>query len=74
MKKQFFRAVSATLIKNYFDDKDNKKNEDALSNLKKQYQELQNVNRFIAERIRGAIKKDAAVNAIILLDVLSKKV
>ena len=73
-EETIFRAVSATLIKNYFDGKVNKENEDSLSNLKRQYQELQNVNRFIAERIRGAIKKDAAVNAIILLDVLSKRV
>ena len=34
----------------------------------------QDLNRFMADRIRDAIRKDAAVNAIVLLDVLSKEV
>ncbi|MFK5913393.1 MAG: hypothetical protein QM484_03390 [Woeseiaceae bacterium] len=73
-EETIFRAVSATFLKNYFDQKDNKNGEDALIKLKQQYSELQNVNRFIAERIRSATKRDAAVNAIVLLDILSKKV
>lgn len=71
-EETIFRAVSATLLKEYFSEE--KTNEDPLKKLKKQYQELQGLNRFIAERIRGAIKRDAAVNAIVLLDVLSKRV
>lgn len=73
-EETIFRAVSATLLKNYFANEKNRNYEDSLIELKEQYQELQNINRFIAERIRGAIKKDAAVNAIVLLDVLSKSV
>ena len=73
-EETIFRAVSATLLRLFFEDKKNKNFENALDDLKKQYQEIQEVNRFIAERIRGAIQKDAAVNAIVLLDVLSKKV
>lgn len=73
-EETIYRAASATLLKKYFKKKDNDKNTDPLNDLKQQYMDLQDVNRFIAERIRGAIKRDAAVNAIVLLDVLSKKV
>lgn len=71
-EETIFRAVSATLLKEYFNGSE--KNVEPLNELKQQYKELQNLNRFIAERIRGAIKYDAAVNAIVLLDVLSKQV
>lgn len=71
-EETIFRAVSATFLKNYFSGKEC--DDDPLSELKQQYSELQDINRFIAERIRGAIKRDAAVNAIVLLDVLSKSV
>jgi Domain of unknown function (DUF6901) len=73
-EETIFRAVSAAFLKNYFDNNENNKNEDALIMLKQQYTELQDLNYFIAERIRSAIQKDAAVNAIVLLDALSKKV
>ncbi len=73
-EETIFRAVSATFLKKYFDDKEDKNDQDQLVELKQQYEELQDLNRFIAERIRGATKRDAAVNAIVLLDVLSKSV
>ena len=47
---------------------------DSLINLKHKYAELEDLNRYIADRIRNAIRKDAAVNAIVLLDILSKEV
>lgn len=72
-EETIFRAVSATFMKQYFNQEKNK-NDDALSELKMNYQKLQELNRFIADRIRTAIKRDAAVNAIVLLDVLSKSV
>ncbi|MDH5601598.1 MAG: hypothetical protein OEY78_09870 [Gammaproteobacteria bacterium] len=71
-EETIFRTVSSTLLRNYLRDKDNKTIEAALADLKNQYWELQEVNQFIAKRIRVAIKKDAAVNAIVLLDALSK--
>ena len=71
-EETIFRAVSATFLKEYFSE--DKVNADPLKELKQQYNELQDLNRFIAERIRNAIKHDAAVNAIVLLDVLSKQV
>ena len=73
-EETIFRAVSATFLKSYFEKNNAHNGDDALSELKQQYQELQDLNRFIAARIRSAIQKDAAVNAIVLLDVLSKKV
>lgn len=73
-EETIFRIVSATFLKKYFDHKKNKSDEDSLVELKQQYQDLQDLNRFIAERVRGAIKRDTAVNAIVLLDVLSKSV
>lgn len=73
-EETIFRAVSAAFLKKYFDDKEDKNDQDQLVELKQQYEELQDLNRFIAERIRGATKRDAAVNAIVLLDVLSKSV
>lgn len=73
-EETIFRAVSATFLKKYFDHKEIKNDEDSLFELKQKYKELQDLNRFIAERIRGATKCDAAVNAIVLLDVLSKSV
>lgn len=71
-EETIFRAVSAKLLENYFDK--NNENEDPIAELKNQYNDLQDLNRFIAERVRSAIKRDAAVNAIVLLDILSKKV
>ena len=73
-EETIFRAVSATFVRNYFDDEESKRNEDPLGKLKQQYQELQDLNRFIANRVRNAIERDAAINAIVLLDALSKKV
>ena len=73
-EETIFRAVSATFLKEYFNDNGNKKNTDPLGELKQQYQELQDLNRNMATRIRSAIKRDAVVNAIVLLDVLSKRV
>ena len=73
-EETIFRAVSATFLRKFFDKEERKSNEDPLGVLKQQYQELQDLNRFIANRVRSAIERDAAINAIVLLDVLSKKV
>jgi len=72
-EETLFCVVSSSLLKNYIDDTAQTHTE-ILQNLKKNYQDIQDINRFMAYRIRGAIKKDAAVNAIVLLDVLSKSV
>ena len=43
----------------------------SLSRLKEDYAELSIVNVALAERIRAAIKRDAAVNALIILDAFA---
>ena len=68
------RAVSMTFLKKYFENRTELNGEDILAELKQQYREVQEINRFLANRVRAAIKRDAAVNAIVLLDILSKKV
>lgn len=73
-EETIFRAVSAMFLKKYFDRGGNINDQDSLAELKENYHELESLNYFIAERIRGAIKRDAAINAIVLLDVLSKRV
>ena len=73
-EETIFRAVSATFLRSYFDEDERKNREDPLAKLKQQYQELQALNHYIANRVRSAIDRDAAINAIVLLDVLSKKV
>lgn len=71
-EETIFRTVSASFLKEYFSGAE--KNTAPLMELKRQYNDLQNLNRFIAQRIRRAIKQDAVVNAIVLLDILSKQV
>ena len=82
-EETIFRAVSMAFLADYFvsREKDDagkfdkeQSDHDSLRNLKFKYAELQDLNRFMADRIRDAIKKDAAINAIVLLDVLSKEV
>lgn len=68
------RAVSMTFLKKYFENRTELNGEEILAELKQQYREVQEINRFLANRVRAAIKRDAAVNAIVLLDILSKKV
>lgn len=68
------RAVSMTFLKKYFENRTELNGEDILAELKQHYREVQEINRFLANRVRAAIKRDAAVNAIVLLDILSKKV
>lgn len=82
-EETIFRAVSMAFLAGYFDGKDRslsvagereQGDYDSLINLKHKYAELEDLNRYIADRIRNAIRKDAAVNAIVLLDILSKEV
>lgn len=73
-EETIFRAASSKLLESYFAAKEIDIDKDPLAELKSQYEDLQDLNRFIAERVRSAIKRDAAVNAIVLLDILSKRV
>ena len=64
-----FRALSANLLKQYV--KNTISGSDApltFEQLKKDYAELSVVNSFLAERLRDAVERDAALNAVIILD------
>lgn len=69
-----YRATSMFLLAQYLLHKDGKPFSQELEGLKDIYKELQVVNRALAKRVKAAISKDAAVNGIILLDLLTQSV
>ena len=64
-----FRAVGMYLLAQYYRRRDGHVADLELAGLKAIYEELGVVNEGIAERLRAAIRKDSAVNAVVLLDV-----
>jgi len=69
-----FRASATYLIAQYFRVKDGFEFDAELEGLKKIYQNIQVVNKALASRLRAACEQDAAVNAVILLDLLAKEI
>lgn len=67
-----YRATSMYLLAQYFAYRDGKQPDLDLSGLAEIYANLEVVNRAMAERLRGASEEDAAVNAVVILDVLAK--
>jgi hypothetical protein len=74
MEETEFRIVSMYLIAQYFREKKGAQPDWSLDGLQAIYDQVQEVNRSFAERIRSATSKDASVNAIILLDCFAKSV
>ncbi|MBI5451118.1 MAG: hypothetical protein HY940_07140 [Gammaproteobacteria bacterium] len=73
-EETIFRAVSTWLLSRYFAaDADGVPALD-LSGLGDSYQGLQAVNRAFAGRLKAACGQDAAVNAVVLLDLFAKDV
>jgi hypothetical protein len=70
----FFRAVSMYLLAQYFVSKSGQTPDFELVRLKKHYENLQIVNRALAERLRSAETQDAAVNALVLLDTYAMSI
>jgi hypothetical protein len=66
-----FRTASVHLMRQYFRHKSGGKADLELDELRQLYQDLQEVNRAFTERIRAAAKRDANLNAIVLLFSLS---
>jgi hypothetical protein len=64
-----FRAAGTYLLAQFFRNRDGHAADLDLAGLKTIYEELAVVNQGIAERLRAAIEKDSAVNAVVLLDV-----
>ncbi|MEJ2346035.1 MAG: hypothetical protein P8090_11600 [Gammaproteobacteria bacterium] len=67
-----YRATSMYLLAQYFLYTEGRLVDLDLNGLTDIYQALQTVNRALAERLRAACEQDAAVNAVILLDVFAK--
>lgn len=69
-----YRTTSMFLLAQYFLHKDGKAFSMELDQLTQIYKELQIINRALARRLKAAISEDAAVNGIILLDLLTQSV
>lgn len=69
-----YRSTSMYLLGQYFRHLDGLTPTFELDELKERYQHLQTVNKALAKRFRAAISEDATINAIILLDLLSRSV
>ncbi len=72
MEETVYRATSMYLLAQYFACRDGKHPDLDLSGLADIYANLEIVNRAMTERLRGASEEDAAVNAVVILDVLAK--
>lgn len=66
------RACSFFLLSEYFQTGTAVSVDMKMDKLKESYRQLQIVNNALAERLRSATVKDAAVNAVILLDLFAK--
>lgn len=67
-----YRAASMYLLAQYFRRKAGAAPDFALDGLRSRYRRLHTINVAMAERLRGAVEKDAPVNAVILLDLFAK--
>ncbi|MEJ2685753.1 MAG: hypothetical protein P8124_00850 [Gammaproteobacteria bacterium] len=67
-----YRATSMYLLAQYFVAREGRPADLGLSGLTAIYNDVQLVNRALAERLRVACRQDAPVNAVILLDVIAK--
>ena len=66
-QETLFRSVSAYLLRQYFRRRRGAPVDLALSGLIERYRALEIVNQSLAERLRAASSRDAAINAIALL-------
>ena len=71
-KETIYRATANYLLSQYFQGK--QEPDWQLSGLKEIYQQLQIVNRGISQRLRSVCDQDAAVNAVVLLDLFAKDI
>lgn len=69
-----YRSVSMYLLTQYFNSESKELSDFKLENLNAIYDELHLVNKFLAQRVRSACSNDAALNGIVLLDLLAKTV
>lgn len=67
-----YRASSMYMLAQYYRAKAGQETDVTLDGLKQIYHYMAELNRCMVKRIRGAIKQDAAVNALVLLDFFVK--
>lgn len=67
-----YRASSMYLLAQYFRSRQGLPVDPELAGLKHLYDALHLVNRSMAARLRAIIRKDSAVNAVVLLDLFAK--
>jgi hypothetical protein len=69
-----YRAASTYLLAQYFIQREGREADFQLEGLKKIYDNIQQVNHSVAERLRAASKADSPVNAIVILDTYARAV
>ena len=69
-----YRAVSMYLLAQYFLNQDGKEVDLELVGLQRIYNNLQLVNRTMADRLRASAKTDSVLNAIVELDIYAQTV
>ncbi|MCP4603661.1 MAG: hypothetical protein GY847_24615 [Proteobacteria bacterium] len=69
LEESFYRPISMYLLAQYFVLRHGGSPDFELENLKTHYENLHAVNASLARRLRQATHEDAAINAIILLDI-----
>ncbi len=69
-----YRAISSYLMRQYYQHKSGKPPDLDLVGLRRSYYRLQIVNRAFAKRLKAACEQDAAVNAVVLLDLFAKEI
>lgn len=68
-RETVFRSLSAHLLVQYFQNSKSGNNKPIdFEGLNQSYSEISIVNSFLAERLRAGVKRDAALNAVIILD------
>jgi hypothetical protein len=67
-----YRAASMYLLSQYFAAQEGQQVDLGMQGLVQIYEDIQTLNRAMAERIRRAVSQDAAVNAIVVLDFFAQ--
>ncbi|WP_036300299.1 DUF6901 family protein [Methylomarinum vadi] len=73
-EEAIYRTTSMYLLAQYFRSKRGLSHAYDINGLKTIYHDLQTVNRAMAQRLKAASKEDSAVNAVILLELLTRAV
>jgi len=71
-EETIYRATSMYLLAQYFLQKQGKEADLELKGLTEIYQNIQIINKALAQRLRAITDKDSAMNALVLLDIFAK--